>query len=580
MKRLTILFLILVCPFGLAGTTYIGTKTQLEACHSDPTENYVLTNNINMENANFLAYKINDYNGTFDGDGYTISNLYVGSAVWSSGMFGECDLVGATFILQNLTVTNFCCISSGRRSGLIGFLVNQTATSMISNVCLYATNCTYSDVWTGVLVGQGSPKVYDSTIQCDDLTSSALQCGGISGWGSANMRDCVVDITMTPEGTAGLIVGDGSAALYDCTIRGSVLGDSADQRLGFGIGDCGGSAMFSNCTFSGTLTGQSSLGGAIGWFNGTYYARILDCTFKDITMTGEGVGVGISFAAGSGTKEISGCLFSNVVISGSGSFLVDKPYAGTYSNNTVVASTITNITATSGGLAAYNYGAPVFVDNTVSANIFGTTGDRVGGLFGDMQNGTTWTATRCSYSGKMSGPSGANGWGGIVGRASSGTISDCYAVHDNSAVGRGCGGVAGTLEGSAKIINAYSDGTIVSGSGGGFVNLLSSPAIISNCIAVVAMPAGQFEFIGVISTGTQTNNACWDQGLDDIASSTDTVKWEESTLAALYDASHSVYDPWDFTTPDWYEWSTNMPLFTAEPVGPVSTTWRRRVICN
>lgn len=124
------------------------------------------------------------WSGTFDGNGKTISNLYINnttSAMLSVGLFGE---VGPGAVIKNLTIAS-------------------------ANV-----NNTYSSVsGTGILVGSRATGAGIVTIQNVkiDLHSSingANYTGGICGRVRANIQDCACYASVQGTGTVGGIVGN------------------------------------------------------------------------------------------------------------------------------------------------------------------------------------------------------------------------------------------------------------------------------------------------------------------------------------------------------------------------------------
>ena len=66
------------------------------------------------------------WSGTFDGDGHTLSNLYVNMTIEGTGMFGmigNCTIKNMTFSRVNITGTNYY-------TGIIGYMINGSVTNV------------------------------------------------------------------------------------------------------------------------------------------------------------------------------------------------------------------------------------------------------------------------------------------------------------------------------------------------------------------------------------------------------------------------------------------------------------------
>ena len=125
------------------------------------------------------------WSGTFDGNGKTISNLYINnttsSGMFSVGLFGE---VGPGAVIKNLTIAS-------------------------ANV-----NNSYSNVsGTGILVGSrtsgdGIVTIQNVKIDLHSSINGASYTGGICGRVKANIQDCACYASVQGTGTVGGIVGN------------------------------------------------------------------------------------------------------------------------------------------------------------------------------------------------------------------------------------------------------------------------------------------------------------------------------------------------------------------------------------
>ena len=151
----------------------------------DPDQTVVLTTSIDLNNASYQAIQ---FEGNFDGQGNTISNVKFTSRGNYAGMFSE---LGATQKIANLNLNNVT-VTGGIFSGYAGILAGQ----------VYGVNETPREncLIQNVHVTGGSVSGYT--------------CGGLVGYSFASMiRYCSVDGTSVSSlanggGIAGLTYGD------------------------------------------------------------------------------------------------------------------------------------------------------------------------------------------------------------------------------------------------------------------------------------------------------------------------------------------------------------------------------------
>ena len=99
--------------------------------NGDGYDGYKLTADITMDATNWDPIgedQITPFTGTFDGQGYTIDNLYINRSEHYLGLFGRTN--GAT--IQNVGMVNVD-ITGGDTYSNIGGLVGCSVTSIITN---------------------------------------------------------------------------------------------------------------------------------------------------------------------------------------------------------------------------------------------------------------------------------------------------------------------------------------------------------------------------------------------------------------------------------------------------------------
>jgi len=208
---------------------------------------------------------VSNFTGTFDGDGYTISGLYINRATSYHGLFGY---VGGAGTVQNVTLTDVD-ISGG--VNYAGALCGFTSVTAAISSCSASGIVSNTNSAAGGLIGQMS--------------------------GDSTATDCNSSVNVSGLGGVGGFVGrtdSGAPTCLRCFASGTVVGASATVPIG---GFCGqGNALqATSCYASGAVTGGRYCGGFVGTL-GVYdaeYGQISDCY-----CTGKVIGVSTSGRVG------------------------------------------------------------------------------------------------------------------------------------------------------------------------------------------------------------------------------------------------------------------------------------------
>lgn len=181
----------------------------------DPDACAVLTANINLEGSEdnqWLSIGLDgsgrNYIGTFDGQGRTISGLYINTTSNTRGLFG--------YVGEGGTVTNL--------------------------------------IVKGTVVSSGSAAYGD---------------GGIVGDNAGTVSNCVSDVAVKSGDNVGGVVGwnRDTGIITNCTNNGTITGTSNDVFVGGVVGtNCG---TVQNCTNNGTVESATYAGGVVGVNFGT-----------------------------------------------------------------------------------------------------------------------------------------------------------------------------------------------------------------------------------------------------------------------------------------------------------------------
>ena len=277
-----------VSSFTSGETYYITNSADLVALQvfvnsgTDTTSiTFELTSDIDMNGVNFRG--IESFNGTFNGNGYTISNLTIDSTEGYVGLFGRlssgarienvglenCNITGKNhvggLVGYNLGGTVSNCYATGSVTadgstvgGLVGYINGGT----ISNC--YATGSVTGREDVGGLVGVS----YGSISNCyatGSVTADGSNVGGLVGSNGDTISNCYATGSVTGDCNVGGLVGESNDTVNNCYAIGSVTGEEDVGGL-VGLIDDG---TVSNCYATGSVTGDCNIGGLVGESNGT-----------------------------------------------------------------------------------------------------------------------------------------------------------------------------------------------------------------------------------------------------------------------------------------------------------------------
>ncbi len=557
---------------------HITTPAELQDINLDLTEDYILDNDLDMTAVVWtrIGGGANDFEGTFDGQGFTISNLTA-----NSGLFG--DVYTAGTIIQNVNLDNFI-LSLPDASGA---LANYTDSITIANI--HATNLAITLAGTtpsniGGLIGQCyTVTISDCSAQgtiTSTVNTSIATIGGLIAYvdSTTNISDCSSDVNINLSQT---VVNDAVFITQVGGLLGSTNGSSviADS---FSTGDI---------TISTVVTRITDVGGLIGVCN-------------------------------SGTSAISGCYSTgNISLSITSADSVSRMGGGGFIGSVYDASTLDTCYST-GNISCISDASEVA---------------GVGGFVSGVQTGAT--ITNCYSRGdveyqsdgslNIAGITKGAGVGGFVGQFFDATIQNCYSSGNvTSTLNSYVGGFAGQVADIIELTNCFSVGTVTADGNmvGGFLGSLAFDTTVDYTdynIVNCAWYTGACDFAIGISYPTWSNaitypnNALvlYDTGLatkiyrsiqisnlNNIPDSsplywTEVGEQEKENLATesygtdeldnteFYTTDHVVYDQgnpdaWDFSTPIWYERTFCSDYPTFEPCEEEETPATIEILCG
>lgn len=340
------------------------------------------------------------FKGNFDGNGHTISGLYIDkSSVSYQGVFGYINGGSVSNLAVGGKVTGYAYVGS-----IVGDIESGTV-----------SNCSSTASVSG--------KQYVGLIG----SSSVVTIKHCSNSGS---------ITCGESGSAGGIVGFAARTdISDCFNYGAVYSTST---MAGGISGQSSTGSISNCYNSGVVTAETGSGGGIV---GLFYNITFDNCINEGDVKGpkEHYG-GIAGVQGS-APDTSNSTFLNCVNRG-------NVTGGTESVGGVLGGVVNGFT---------NDATTTLINCTNSGQVIPTEKcNYVGGIvgYGEQKAKSVLYLVNCSNSGTVGGSS-TYGIGGVIGLASYGSMTNCTNTGTVSGSGSNVGGVAGSKAAAYSISNSY-----------------------------------------------------------------------------------------------------------------------------
>ncbi|MBQ6067858.1 MAG: InlB B-repeat-containing protein, partial [Clostridia bacterium] len=489
------------------GTTYSGKTVYLSA-------------NLNMNNSTFdgIGTANKSFSGTFQGQGYTISNLKIyRSGDSRAALFNS---VSGTVTINNLKLSNVSVSTSGSGGGwhaaLVAKVESGSNTTTVSNITVTTASITSKDQ-TGGIVGYGQAPLTISNCTVTGLTINAtdVNAGGIVGISDKafTISNCSVSGTINGKNRTGGIIGKAEASgnsITNCTMSGTIT--SSGLHVG---GICGnfnndGSFEFRNCTNNATIQATQEVAGILGYSKGhsNFYYCTNNGAITGTTDTGDrGVGCAAGILANNeddelifdhctNTGTITGKRCSGGICGDTGSDdTANFTYCYNLGNVTDTVARAAGITANSdtGGSEKYyyciNYGnissksrtAGIVVGEETAldiyrcanfGNIYGSGDYDCGGIC-DSNTGTT---NECFNMGEVHKASNSSySIGGISG--AKGTVTNCY----NGGKIHTANHVAGIAAYNVKVSNCYNYGNVTDGKHGNYQIRCNDGGSVTNC---------------------------------------------------------------------------------------------------
>jgi len=435
----------------------IYTIEDLDSIRNDLSGNHVLMNDLDFNDESSYSNPSNmslyttgegwvpigtatsgsEFSGSFNGNGHTISNLFISTSATSIniGLFGYTSTSSSIFGigLLNASVT-------AQNSDHVGILSGSNNGTIRDS---YSTGSVNGDADVGGLAGYNWGSI-DSSYSTGTVSGSGNDTGGLVGhnWDSGSIGNSYSTGTVSGGGTdTGGLVGANIGTVENSYSTSASTGNTYVGGLaGYNRGSIDSSYSTGAVSCSGDYTG-GLVGGNLGSIENSYSTG---------TVSGGGVNTGglvggnwesIDNSYSTGTVSSSGDYTGGLVGGNPGSI------ENSYSTGTVSSSG-----DYTGGLVGANWDSGS-IGNSYSTGAVSGGEDNTGGLVG-----MNYADGLIQFSFSLSDANGFSSVGGLVG-TNSGSVNNSYSQGSVSGT-TFVGGLIGDITTSGSVVNTYSTGHI------------------------------------------------------------------------------------------------------------------------
>jgi len=344
-------------------STYVTNPHQLQLMAMDLTASYTLGANIDAAqtatgagmwgSAGFVP--LGSFSGSLDGQGYTVSNLFINRpATASVGLFNWLN-IGSS--VSNLNLVGGSVTGWYRVGGLAGYSDGSISNSSVTGMTVAEAGAST----LGGLVGQNGfyGSIVNSYVDSGSVTGSGQWIGGLAGLNDGSI--------------------DGSH-VANSTVNGGAFGSKVGGLVGWNSSNA---SITNSYASNGSVSGQTSVGGLVGWNSGS----IGNSYSNGGTVTGSNLVGGL---VGYNSNTIDGSHAAGVAVSGNSNIggFAGAAY-GSISNSYADGGSVTGFTRFGGFAGTMNSNAISNSHYNISTmTINGSTGTMVTpyGLYNDVLN--------------------------------------------------------------------------------------------------------------------------------------------------------------------------------------------------
>ena len=456
----------------------------------------------------------NPFKGVFDGNGNTITGLYINTGNYYIGLFGF--IKNGT--VKNLGIVNMNITADSFTGGVVGFLIGGSVTNSFTTGIV--TGKQYIGGIAGYIKDNGS--VTSSYSTCTVTGNNDI--GGVAGnvYSEGRVTNCAaLNPCISGKTNIGRITGQNDSDLSgNISFSGMTGGGSDRTASGLDGADMNAVTIRADGTLGGRFTienGWTVENGKLPGFGKTLEMPSYIVDVEDLKFQGKGtleapylIGTAgqleklaelvITDSYNYSTKYYK--LIANIDLSDYGSSNINfnggkgwrpigklyYPFLGVFDGNgyTINGMYINDSTLKYAGLFGYLSGTVKNLD-IVNVNIAGE--NQVGGVAGYITT-AGGGVTSCNSTGTVTGNMYV---GGVVGQANGGKVENCYSAGMVTG-NQYAGGVAGYIGfQNARITNCYSTSKVIGNQNvsnqdiGGIVGCISIDASVTNCYSMGAI---------------------------------------------------------------------------------------------
>ena len=248
------------------------------------------------------------FQGIFDGNGNTISGLYLNESANCKGLIFKS--LGCT--VKDLTIDNSYIKANGHVGAIIGSIDNgATSTTVISNVKVTNTTINGTSTYVGGLVGGAWYALYAENVMVQATITGTTQVGGLVGSegdtdSTVEVNNAIVnaDITGSTANSKTYVAGLIGNTKADTTITNVFVNSNitGGQKTGGFVGEAtSGTLSITNAVTLSTVDGGAikHVGGMVGCLNGSTSNTFTNCISAGVlnaTHSQAGMVVGFDWA--------------------------------------------------------------------------------------------------------------------------------------------------------------------------------------------------------------------------------------------------------------------------------------------
>ena len=299
------------------------------------------------------------YAATFEGNDFTISNLYISAG--SAQYVGLFEAIGSNGVVRNVVLSSVDVSGGIDVGGLVGRNHGTVSHSSVSGSVHGA------ELSVGGLAGKNDGAITDSS-NSSSVTGHEYGVGGLVGYNHGTITDSANSGSVTGhEYGVGGLVGYNHGTITDSANSGNVTGH--EYSVGGLVG--GNRGAITDSTNSGSVTADKyCVGGLVGYNQGSFAGIRDDATITNGTNSGSVTGKkhSVGGLVGCNDGKITGSSSSGGVTGYSGV----GGLVGRNGENTGSTAAITNSSATGNVTAFRNFRALAGINNGTITNSQGT----------------------------------------------------------------------------------------------------------------------------------------------------------------------------------------------------------------